>query len=52
MPEKAAELFKKLFEWEATLQYPRFGAPLSWLRMISGRYDRDFIFVQPPGKGG
>ncbi len=52
MPEKAAELFKTLFEWEATLQYPRFRTAPFWLKNNAGRYDRDFIFVQPPGKGG
>jgi arylsulfatase A-like enzyme len=51
-PEKAADLFKKLFAWEATLKPAVFRAPPSWLKMITGRYDRDFIYEQPPGKGG
>ena len=52
MPEKAAELFKKLFAWEATLQYPRFRTSPFWLKNNAARYDQEFILVQPPGKGG
>ena len=49
-PEKARELFKKLFAWEATLQYPRFRTSPFWLKNNAERYDHSFTLVQPPGK--